>query len=291
MRRLILALSLSLAAGSAPAVAEDERIPVVAAENFYGDIAAAIGGDRVTVTSVLSNPDQDPHLFEATPSVARGIANARLVIINGAGYDRWMPSMLEASPAPARAVITAADLVGARPGDNPHLWYNPATIPRVAAAIADALAKIDPAHDGDYRARLAALTVKLAPIAAKAAAIKARFAGTPVAATEPVFGLMAQALGLDMREEAFQRSVMNDTEPSAADVAAFETDLRQHKVKALFYNAQVTDPQADRLVALARENAIPVVGVTETEPAGASFSDWMLGQLDATAKALAGPSS
>lgn len=275
---------------SFPALAE-EPIPVVAAENFYAEMATAIGGDRVAVQAVMSNPDQDPHLFETSPSVARSIADARIVIYNGADYDPWAEKMVEASKGKDRMVIVVADLVGRKTGDNPHLWYDPATAPAVAKAIADRLSVIDPAHAADYAARLASFDAAVKPIGDKVAAIRGKFAGQPVTATEPVFGYMADALGLTMRNERFQLSVMNDTEPSAQDTAAFEQDLKGRKVKALFYNSQVTDPQTDRLLAIAHQAGVPVVGVTETQPAGKSFAEWMLGELDATEKALGGPSS
>jgi zinc/manganese transport system substrate-binding protein len=286
-----LAVAAALSALSFQAARADEKIPVVAAENFYAEMATAIGGDQVSVKAVMSNPDQDPHLFETSPSVARDISAARIVIYNGADYDPWAEKLVEAAKSNSRTVIVVADLIGRKTGDNPHLWYDPATAPAVAKAIAAQLSAIDPAHAADYASRLAAFDATLKPIGDKVAAIRQKFAGQPVTATEPVFGYMAEALGLKMRNERFQLSVMNDTEPSAQDTAAFEQDLKDHKVKVLFYNSQVTDPQTDRLLAVAHEGGVAVVGVTETQPAGKSFSEWMLGELDATEKALAGPSS
>jgi zinc/manganese transport system substrate-binding protein len=288
--RLPLALSVVLLVSAVPAFA-GSPISILAAENFYGNIAEAIGGPEVTVKSILNNPDQDPHLFEASASVARALADATIVIMNGADYDPWVAKMLAASAGKDRTVITVADLVHKQPGDNPHLWYDPATMPAVAKAIAAKLAEIDPGHKADYDARLATVEASLKAVADKVAKIKGKHAGVPVTATEPVFGYMAEALGLTMRNERFQLSVMNDTEPSARDTAAFENDLKQHRVKALFYNSQVTDPQVDRLRKLAHDGNVPVVGVSETEPAGKSYAEWMLDQLDATEKALAGPSS
>jgi zinc/manganese transport system substrate-binding protein len=289
MKRVLLVLALA-GAVAVPAFAAD-RIPVVAAENFYGDVAAAIGGSHVSVTSILANPDEDPHLFEASPSVARNIAAAKLVIYNGADYDPWMAKLLAANSAPGRAAIVAADLTGKKPGDNPHLWYDPATMPAVAIAIANRLAAIDPADKADFDANLATLDASLKQVADKVAAIKAKYAGTAVTATEPVFGYMAGALGLTMRNESFQLSVMNDTEPSARDTVEMESDLKNAKVKVFFYNSQVTDPLTKRLLKLANGAHVPVVGVSETQPAGKAFAIWMLDQLDATEKALAGPST
>jgi zinc/manganese transport system substrate-binding protein len=266
-------------------------VPVVGAENFYADIVKAIGGSHVAVTAIMSNPDEDPHLFEASPSVARNLSAARLVVYNGVDYDPWVEKLLAASSNPDRQVIVAGDIVGHKSGDNPHLWYDPPTMPAVAAAVAAGLEAIDPADKADYEANLAKVDADLKKITDKAAAIKAKFAGAEVTATEPVFGYMAAALGLVMRNESFQLSVMNDTEPSAKDTAAMESDLKSRAVKVFFYNSQVTDPLTSRLLAIANKAGVPVVGVSETQPAGKTFSGWMLSQLEATQKALSGPSS
>ena len=275
-----------LAAPPAWSQAARGPVPVVAAENFYGDIAQQIGGSGVKVTSVLSNPDQDPHLFEASPSVARGISAARLVIYNGIDYDPWMEKLLKAAGNSNRKTVVVADLLGKKPGDNPHIWYDPATMLALAQALADSLASADPAHGDGYRQRLAAFQASMQPIQVKIATMRTRLAGTPVTATEPVFGYMFAALGMEVRNQSFQLSVMNDTEPSASDVAAFENDLKTHKVKLLVYNSQASDPVAARMEKLARASRVPVVGATETEPAGKGYQAWMMGELDAIDRAL-----
>jgi zinc/manganese transport system substrate-binding protein len=267
------------------------KIAIVAAENFYGNIAAQIGGDRVTVVSILNNPDQDPHLFETAPSVVRQIADARIIIVNGANYDSWMDKLMAAAPRPDRTVISAAQLVNAKAGDNPHLWYAPATMPAVAKAIAATLTQADGAHAAQYGSRLQTVLTQLDRIAQRVAQLRARHDGKPITATEPVFGLMAGALGLTVRNERFQLAMMNDTEPSTKEVATFEDDLKNHKVKALIYNRQVSEKLTERLLAIAKKAKVPVVGVTETQPASTSFTDWMLGEMDALDKALTGPNS
>lgn len=275
-----------------PARAQDGgKIAVVAAQNFYGDIARQIGGDRISVVSIMSNPDQDPHLFETTPGVVRQIADARIVIVNGADYDPWMDKLIAAAPRPGRTVISAAKLVNAKAGDNPHLWYAPATMPAIAKAIAAALSQADAAHAAEYSERLARTLDDVERIAQRTAQMRTKHAGKPVTATEPVFGPMADAIGLTMRNRSFQLAMMNDTEPSARDVAAVEDDLKNRKVKALIYNKQVSEKLTERLVAIAGKAKVPVVGVTETQPANVSFQDWMLGELDALDKALSGPNS
>ncbi|MGD0334942.1 MAG: zinc ABC transporter substrate-binding protein [Xanthobacteraceae bacterium] len=287
---LTTALLLMLVA-AAPARAADGKIALVAAENFYGNVAQQIGGDRVSVTSILNSPDQDPHLFEVSPAVVRQIAAAQIVVYNGADYDPWMGQLLRVTPKPGRVVIIAADLVDKKAGDNPHIWYDPATMPAVARALAAALTAADPAHKDDYAARLKTFLASLDPLNEKLAAIRGKYAGAAVTASEPVFGYIAAALQLQMRNERFQLAVMNDTEPSARDVAAFEQDLKTHKVRVLFYNKQASDKLVRHLVDLARASNIPVVGVTETCPPGMSYQDWMMSELDDTGKALAGPSS
>ncbi len=287
---LTTALLLMLVA-AAPARAADGKIALVAAENFYGNVAQQIGGDRVSVTSILNSPDQDPHLFEVSPAVVRQIAAAQIVVYNGADYDPWMGQLLRVTPKPGRVVIIAADLVDKKAGDNPHIWYDPATMPAVARALAAALTAADPAHKDDYAARLKTFLASLEPLNEKLAAIRGKYAGATVTASEPVFGYMASALQLQMRNERFQLAVMNDTEPSARDVAAFEQDLKTHKVRVLFYNKQASDKLVGHLVDLARASNSPVVGVTEPCPPGMSYQDWMMSELDDTGKALAGPSS
>jgi zinc/manganese transport system substrate-binding protein len=290
IRASALGLCLAIASG-AGAHAADGKIAVVAAQNFYGDIAQQIGGDRVAVTSIMNNPDQDPHLFETTPGVVREIAGAGVAVVTGADYDPWMEKLIQAAPHPGRVVISAAALTGKKPGDNPHLWYDPVTMPAIAKALAAAFAKADAAHAADYDARLKTVLASLARIDARVAQMRAKYKGLPVTATEPVFGLMAEAIGLTMRNGSFQLAMMNDTEPSARDVAAFENDLKGRKVKVLIYNNQVSEKLTERLRDIAAKAKVPTVGVTETMPAGVHFQDWVLGELDALDKALSGPAS
>jgi zinc/manganese transport system substrate-binding protein len=268
-----------------------QTISVVAGENFYGDVAQQIGGANVAVTSILTNPDQDPHLFEASASTARDLAGARLVIYNGADYDPWMVKLLAASKVPGRHVIQVATLVHKKAGDNPHLWYLPATMPALAKALAAELGAADPAHKAEYDQRLQAFEASLKPLDDKVAAMHKKFAGAPVTATEPVFGYMATALGLEMRNFKFQLAIMNNTEPGASDIRAFETDLKNHRVRALLYNNQTTEALTQRMQKLAQDAKIPVVGVSETEPPGKSYQGWMTDQLEALDKALSSPTS
>ena len=200
-------------------------------------------------------------------------------------------SCLSSAPRADRTVVAVAELVNKKEGDNPHLWYEPTTMPAVARALASAFSRTDPAHAADFAARLQAFIGSLDRVSRKIEEIRARYAGVAVTATEPVFGYMASTLGLKMRNESFQTAVMNDTEPSAREIAAFEDDLKEHKVKLLLYNKQASTKLTQGMLDLAHRSNVPVVGVTETEPMGISYQDWMLSQLEGLQKALAQPST
>jgi zinc/manganese transport system substrate-binding protein len=281
---LTIAAFLALGTGSAPAATQP--VNLLAAENFYGDVAEQIGGSNVKVTSIMNNPNQDPHEFEASPSTARAVAGARLVVYNGVDYDPWIDKLLAASPSSERVTIVAADLMHGRSGDNPHLWYNPETMIAVAKAVDADLDRTDPDHKAGYDARLQTFIASLQPLQQKIATLHDKYGGTMVTATEPVFGYMAKALDLKMRNLRFQMSVMNDTEPAASDVAEFENDLKNRQVRVLFYNNQVIDDLTTRLLDLAKASHVPVVGVSETEPLGKNYQAWMMSQLDALEQAL-----
>jgi zinc/manganese transport system substrate-binding protein len=288
---LVSAIVAATAIGFSGHAAVGAPIYIVAAENFWGEAASAVGGANVAVTSIIDNPSADPHEFEPTPSTARAIADADIIVYNGIDYDPWVDKLLAASRAPKRAVINVATLLRRKPGDNPHLWYDPAAMPALVEALVKALSADDPAESATFAANAAVYKKQLSAISDRISQLNAQFARTPVTATEPVFGYMAQALGLDMRDQSFQLAMMNDTEPSAKDTAAIEDDLRAGKVKVLFYNSQVSNDLTRRLLALAMAANIASVGVTETKPAGRSFQEWMLDELDATGKGLAGQSS
>jgi zinc/manganese transport system substrate-binding protein len=267
-------------------VARAEPIKAVAAENVYGDIATQIGGANVAVTSILTSPSQDPHEFEANASTARAVADAKLVIFNGIGYDPWAVKLLSASKSRSREVIEVAKLVHKKAGDNPHLWYEPSVMSALAKVLADTLTKLDPANAADYARRLADFEASMGLVRAKIASLRKSYAGVPVTATEPVFDYMADASGLKMRNRRFQLAVMNGTEPAARDVAAFERDLRTRAVKVLIYNNQTGGALRERMRGAATAAGVPVVGVTETLPQGKNYQEWMLMQLDALDRAL-----
>jgi zinc/manganese transport system substrate-binding protein len=281
--------ALVVCALSAPAFADP--VKVVAAENFYGDMASQIGGANVAVTSILSNPDDDPHLFEASPATARALSDANIVIANGVDYDPWMEKLLSASKAAGRKEIVVGALVGRKSGDNPHLWYNPTYMTALAKALATDLVAADPAHKADYERGAAKFLESLKPLDDKIATMRKSYAGQPITASEPVFGYQAKLIGLDVRNEKYALAIMNNAEPGPSQVAAFENDLKGKKVKAMLYNAQASEAAVAKLVQMAKDNGIPVVGVSETEPPNSTYQDWMMGQLNALDKALAGGAS
>jgi zinc/manganese transport system substrate-binding protein len=282
-----VAAAAALCAFGVPALADP--VKVVAAENFYGDLATQIGGPNVAVTSILSNPDDDPHLFEVSPETAKEVTDARLVIVNGVDYDPWMEKLLSAHKAPGRKEIVVGGLVGRKSGDNPHLWYDPAAMKAAAKALAADLGAIDPAHEADYEQGEAKFLESLKPLDDKIAAMRKSYAGQPVTASEPVFGYQAGLIGLKVHNEKYALAIMNNAEPTPSEVAGFENDLKGRKVKAMLYNAQASEPAVAKLVDLARANGVPVIGVSETEPANSTYQAWMMGQLEALDKALAGP--
>lgn len=269
-------------------------IQAVAAENQYGNVVGQVGGQYVKVTSLLSDPNTDPHTFEASAQVAHAIAGARLIVQNGLGYDSFMNSIEAASPSHRRQVITVQQLLALPDSTaNPHLWYSPGTMPAVARAVAADLAEIDPAHAAYYQANASKFTRGLGPWYSSLAKLKADDHGVPVATTEPVADYLLQAAGaVNATPWAFQADVMNGVDPSPQDVAAERELLTGRRVEALVYNVQVTDPLTQSLIALARASGVPVVGVYETMPQpGFDYQSWMLAESDALKNAISARTS
>ena len=286
-----LASACSPASGTAASGSSaGDVIVAVGAENEYANVIAQVGGKYVQAGAIMSNPNTDPHTFEASPSVAREVSAAQLVVQNGVGYDTFMNTIEKAAPDSARKVIVVQSLLGlptATP--NPHLWYKPSTMPAVASAIAASLAALQPAHASYFKANAARFTESLAAWDSALAAYKAKYPNTPVATTEPVADYMLQAAGADnLTPFAFQADIMNGTDPSAQDVAVERSLFTQHKVKVFLYNQQVTDTLTESFITLARQNDVPVVGVYETMPVpGFTYQSWMLTEVQDLQKAVA----
>jgi zinc/manganese transport system substrate-binding protein len=283
---------LATACSSATAAGQNggtASIKAIGAENEYANVIQQIGGKYVQVTAIMSNPNTDPHTFEASPAVAREISNAGLIVQNGVGYDTWASDIEKAVPASSRKIVDVQQLLGLPDSTpNPHLWYNPTTMPKVATAIAYDLAAIQPAHASYFKANAAKFTQSLTAWTQAIAAFKAAHPNTPVATTEPVADYMLQAAGAEnMTPWAFQADIMNGTDPSPQNVAAEQALFTQHEVKVFLYNQQVTDTLTDSFIDLAHANGVPVVGVYETMPTpGYDYQTWMTAEVNALDKAV-----
>jgi len=266
---------------------EPTAVTVTGAENFYADVLHQIGGSYLKVYSFISDPTADPHLYESNATDARAVADSKLVIENGLGYDSFMDRLLRASRDPNRVVINVQKLIGAQDGDNPHVWYDPGVMPQVARAVYAALVQLDPAHAAAYTASLATFLDSLRPLNDEIASLKQRYANVPVAFTEPVFGYMADALGLRVKSpREFMKAVEEGNDPPSAAMAAEQDLITKHQVKALVYNSQTPTRVTTNIKDLATRKGIPVVGVTETEPPGKTFQEWQLSQLKDLERAL-----
>jgi zinc/manganese transport system substrate-binding protein len=281
--------TLLLAACGGSTAAKGGPLKVVAAENVYGNIASQIGGRHVSVTSILTNPNADPHLFEPGTATGLEVAKAKLVIQNGLGYDAFMDKIEETTPDNGGFYLTVAAFLGIDGSDvNPHLWYDLPRLDYIAYQIADALWHQDPAHEPAYRRGERKFVRSLRPLHREVAAIRSRFHGVPVAYTEPVPGYLVEAAGLDnLAPESFTRPVEDGTEPPPSAVAAMNTLIAKHRIRALLYNSQAVSPITAQLRDEARKDGIPVVPVTESLPAHLTYQQWQLGQVKALAAALA----
>lgn len=295
--RLVAAVALVLAAAACGATGPSNggltsgKVQVVAVENFWGSITSQIAGDRVQVTSLITNPNTDPHDFDPTPNDARLMAQARLVIVNGVGYDSKSAGLLASNPVSGRVVLDVGKLLGKQDGDNPHFWYNPDYVDQVAAAITDDLKTVDPKDAANFdgnRARFESVGLKA--YHEEIAAIKQKYAGTPVGASESIFAYMAPALGLDLiTPYSYMKAISETTPLSPADKVTVDQQVSDKQIKVFVYNSQNKTPDVDEVVRRAKSVGIPVTTITETlSPTGATFQDWQTNQLKALYQALGG---
>jgi zinc/manganese transport system substrate-binding protein len=264
-------------------------ISAVGVENEYADVISQIGGKYVQVTSIESNPNTDPHTFEVSPKVATQIAAAELIVKNGVGYDSWVDKIISAAPKRDRKVVDVQQLLGLPDSTpNPHLWYDPKTMPAVAKAIAADLSALQPSNAKHFQANVAKFESSLQPWTAAIASFRAQYGNTPIAVTEPVANYLLEALGFDIATPfSLQAAIMNGTDPSPQDVTTQNDLLNNHKVKVFAYNQQVTDTLTKSFLDLAKKNGIPVVGVYETMPMpGYKYQSWMMAEVAALRKAV-----
>lgn len=248
----------------------------VGLENQYANVLEQIGGPYVAVTAIQSNPNTDPHEFEATPRIANIFHKADLVVENGLGYDSWATQMLAGTHAKVISAQNLLHLSDTTP--NPHLWYRTDTMPAVAAAAAAFFEQKDPAHSAEYKANLVKFEASLIPWQQEIARVKAQFSSTPVAVTEPVADYLLEEAGLKILTPfSFQSAIMNDTDPAPQDVSLEENLLRNKKVRLFAYNEQVTDQQTQVLLDIAKKHGVQIVPVYELMPLTAkTYQDWML---------------
>jgi zinc/manganese transport system substrate-binding protein len=287
---LIGLLAILLAGCGSAGTSRGTGLRVVAAENFWGSIAAQLAGTKANVTSVITSPATDPHDYEPTAANARTIAGAQFVIVNGIGYDPWAPKLIAANPVSGRIVLDVGKLVGIKPGGNPHRWYSPTDVQRVIGAIVHDYSTLDP-HDAAYFAqrRKAFETKGLSRYKRLIASIKQRYHGVPVGASESIFAPLAQALALKLLTPySFLKAISEGTEPTAADKTTIDNQITRGEIKVWLYNSQNSTPDVKRITDAARKRGIPVTTITETlAPAGAKFQDWQSRQLQALAASLA----
>ena len=281
---------LTAACGLSGGGSASGKVEVVAAENFWGSVAAQVGGDKVHVVSIITNPDTDPHDYEAKPDDAKKIAVANYVIVNGAGYDPWAPKLLAANPVNGRQTLDIGELVGVKEGGNPHFWYSPDFVNKVIDRITADLKKLD-SGDASYFDTESSnyKNSGLKDYNDTIAAIKKKYTGVPVGATESIFVYIAQATGLNLvTPPDYMKAISEGTDPSAGDKATVDQQVAGKKVKVMVFNTQNSTPAVQAVATKAKAVNIPVVEITETPPADSSFQDWQTGQLKALLKALGG---
>jgi zinc/manganese transport system substrate-binding protein len=276
--------------GGAVAAPGGGKIVAVGAESEYADVIGQVGGKYVQASAIMSNPNTDPHTFEASIAVAREVRAAQLVVQNGVGYDAFMDTIESAAPSNGRTVVDVQQLLKLPDSTpNPHLWYDPAIMPKVADAVAADLSAIQPSHKAYFEANAAAFKDSLGKLTAAVASFKAAYAGVPVATTEPVADYLLTAAGADnLTPWTFQADIMNGVDPSPQSAALQRALFTEHKVKAFLYNEQVTDTLTQSFITLAEQNHIPVVGVYETMPVpGYDYQTWMQTEVQDLRKAIA----
>ena len=287
---LILTGCATSAANTTPTSGKSAVINVVAAENFWGSLAAQLGGSHAHVTSIIDNPDADPHDYEPTAADGRAIAAAQVAIINGVGYDTWASKLAATNAGSDLITLTVGELVGAKDGDNPHRWYNPDNVRAVIAQITADYKKADPADAGYFDVQNAnVLNTNLRTYFDTIAQIKTGYAGTPVGASESIFAMISPALGLNLlTPPTFLRAISEGADVSASDKTTIDNQIKSKQIKVYVYNSQNATPDVQAQVNAAKAAGIPVTTITETlTPAGASFQDWQVAQLDALRQALA----
>ena len=289
MAAILLAGCGSSSSSSSGGGSSSKPIVAVGAENEYADVISQIGGQYVKASAILSNPNTDPHTFEASPSVAQTVSAAKLIVQNGVGYDDFMEKIESASPSSSRKVISAQQLLGLPDSTpNPHLWYKPQTMPAVAKAVAGELSALQPAHAAYFKANEKRFEESLQPWLKSLEEFSTRYPNTTVATTEPVSDYMLEAAGIEnLTPFSMQADIMNGNDPAPQAIARQNALFANRQVKAFVYNQQVTDTLTEGFLKAAAKAGVPVVGVYETMPLGYTYQSWMKAEVKALEDAVA----
>ena len=286
---LVLALGACNTATGSTAPGGSRVINVVAAENFYGDMVRQLGGSHVSVTSILSDPNADPHQYEANVQTGIAVSKADLVIENGGGYDAWMEKILAGSPNSSRLLLKGYDTASVHLPDNEHVWYSIENAGVIARAISANLTKLDQADAHEFAQNLQAFEQSLLPLSQKIATIKAKYNGAPVGLTETIYLYQSQVEGLNVLTPfAFEKAIAEGNDPPADTIITVTNQINNQQIRVLIYNEQTVTPVTSNLKNLAQARHIPLVPVTETMPPGKTYQNWMLDQLNARQTALGG---
>ena len=271
-----------------PSTSSTSQVQIVAAENFWGSLASQLGGTHAKVTSIVTNPNTDPHEYESNSADAQAIANARLVIVNGAGYDTWALDLIAADNNPNQTVLNVQKLIGQSIGANPHFWYSPYYVNETVKAMYNDLVAIDPKNTAYYTQQYISLNASLETYNRRIDEIRQQFAGTPVASTESIFVYMANATGLDLvSPPAFMEAVAEGIDPPAQSIVQFQQLIQNGSIRVLVYNSQTITPLTENIESMATQKGIRIVPITETvQPPNALFQDWMNAELTSIQNAL-----
>ncbi|QEM98742.1 metal ABC transporter solute-binding protein [Lacticaseibacillus paracasei] len=288
MKRLLAGISVALlaifavACGSNGAAKQSSsngsKIQVVASLDFYGEVAKAVGGNKVSVQSIINNPAVDPHDYEPTTKVGKSVASADLAVASGIGYDGWMDKVVKSADKSKNYLRVADDLMNKKEGDNEHIWYDPRTMPKLANTLADKFAKKDPADKATFKANAKKYIASLDDLNTLINKLKSKVNGQLVDVSEPVFGYALDYLGYKVNDDHFSKSTEDGTDYSAKDIHGIETDIKEKKIAFFVNNIQASSKTVNQLVKLAEQNNVPVLKVTETLPKGKNYRTWMTSQ-------------
>ncbi|CAI2693294.1 metal ABC transporter solute-binding protein, Zn/Mn family [Apilactobacillus apinorum] len=254
-----------------------KSIHVTSSVNFYGEVAKNVLGKYGKVTSIINNPNIDPHDFNPASSDAKSVYQANLVIYNGLGYDSWAQKLLSSNKNVDS--INVGSLMGKKTGDNPHIWYNVATMEKLANELAAKFTKLQPSHKKDFENNAKAYIAKLKVLNTQLADIKKNKINKTVAVSEPVFDYSLTNMGYTVSDKSFEEATEKDNDPSPKSIREIQNDIKDHKLAFFVYNKQVNSKTVTNLVKLAKQNNVPVVSVTETKPSDEpTYITWMQNQ-------------